>query len=359
MHSSPWSLDKRPRAFFVKGETMNERRIGPFSVGRVALGCMNLSHAYGHPPSPEQGRAVLHAALDAGVTLFDTAALYGFGANESLVGPVLKPHRNHITLASKCGMAGVRGDDGVVRRVIDGHPRTLRRNCEDSLQRLGTDVIDLYYLHRWDRRVPIEESVGEMSRLVEEGKVRALGLSEIGVDALRRAHATHPIAALQSEYSLWSRNAELGTLQACQELGIAYVAFSPLGRAFLTGKLQDVGALVAGDIRASMPRFAPQAYARNLQLLAPMQSIAERADCSLAELAIAWVLHQGEHVVALPGTTSVDHLHEDLRGGAVRLDADLLAELDALFQPERIQGDRYAVASQREVDTEKYAFETV
>lgn len=338
---------------------LSTRNLGPFSVSAVGLGCMNLSHAYGHPPSPEQGKAVLHAALDAGVTLFDTAALYGFGANESLVGPVLKSHRNHITLASKCGMAGVRGDDGVVRRVIDGHPKTLRRNCEDSLQRLGTDVIDLYYLHRWDRRVPIEESVGEMSRLVEEGKVRALGLSEIGADALRRAHATFPIAALQSEYSLWSRNAELGTLQACKELGIAYVAFSPLGRAFLTGKLQEVEGLVKGDIRAAMPRFAPEAYAKNLQLLAPMQSIAERADCTLAELAIAWVLHQGEHVIALPGTTSVDHLHEDLRGGAVRLDAALLAELDDLFKPERIQGDRYAVASQREVDTEKYAFETV
>ncbi len=171
--------------------------------------------------------------------------------------------------------------------------------------------------------------------------------------------ATFPIAALQSEYSLWSRNAELGTLQACKELGIAYVAFSPLGRAFLTGKLQEVEGLVKGDIRAAMPRFAPEAYAKNLQLLAPMQSIAERADCTLAELAIAWVLHQGEHVIALPGTTSVDHLHEDLRGGAVRLDAALLAELDDLFKPERIQGDRYAVASQREVDTEKYAFETV
>lgn len=337
---------------------MQARRIGPFTMGGVGLGCMNLSHAYGHPPAQEQAKALLHAALDAGVTLFDTAALYGFGANESLVGPVLKAHRDRIVLASKCGMAGVRGDDGVVRRVIDGHPRTLRRNCEDSLQRLGTDVIDLYYLHRWDRRVPIEESVGEMSRLVEEGKVRALGLSEVGVDALRRAHATHPIAALQSEYSLWSRNAELGTLQACAELGIAYVAFSPLGRAFLTGALQDVGSLVQGDIRTAMPRFAPAAYARNLQLLAPMSAIAEQAGCTLAELAIAWVLHQGGHVVALPGTTRMEHLREDLRGGTVRLDAAVLAALDELFQPERIAGDRYAPAAQREVDTEKYAFES-
>ncbi|WP_120967650.1 aldo/keto reductase [Comamonas sp. lk] len=336
---------------------MQTRQLGPFTVSNVALGCMNFSHAYGASPSVEQSHAVLHAALDAGVTLFDTAALYGFGANESLIGPVLKPHRNHITLASKCGMAGVRGDDGVMRRVIDGRPKTLRQNCEDSLQRLGTDVIDLYYLHRWDKNVPIEESVGEMARLKEEGKIRALGLSEVGADALRRAHKEHPIAALQSEYSLWSRNAELGTLAACKELGIAYVAFSPVGRAFLTGKLQEVGALVKGDIRATMPRFAPESYARNLRLLAPMQAVAEKAGCTLAELAIAWVLHQGEQVIALPGTTSVEHLHEDIRGGSVKLSPELLAELDDIFRPEAIAGDRYALQGQGEVDTEKFGFE--
>ena len=329
----------------------------PTAAQRVSLGCMNLSHAYGQPPSVEQAQAVLHAALDAGVTLFDTAALYGFGANERLVGPVLAPHRDRITLCSKGGMAGVAGDDGVLRRVIDGHPKTLRQNCEDSLRRLGTDVIDLYYLHRWDPRVPIEESVGEMARLKNEGKIRALGLSEVGVDILRRAHREHPIAALQSEYSLWSRNAELGTLAACRELGIAYVAFSPLGRAFLTGALQDVSSLAPGDIRTTMPRFAADAYARNLQLLAPMQTIAQEAGCTLAELAIAWVLHQGEHIIALPGTTSVAHLHEDLRGGTIALNAPTLAALDALFPPQAIVGDRYAPQGQREVDTEKFPFE--
>ena len=338
---------------------MGNRQIGPFTAAPVALGCMNFCHAYGSPVSAEQSHAVLHAALDAGVTLFDTAALYGFGASESLIGPVLKPHRSRITLASKGGMAGVAGDDGVVRRVINGHPKAVRQNCEDSLRRLGTDVIDLYYLHRWDKKVPIEDSVGELSRLVAAGKIRALGLSEVGVDTLRRAHKEHPIAALQSEYSLWSRNAELGTLQACKELGIAYVAFSPLGRAFLTGKLQDVDGLVKGDIRATMPRFAPDAYARNLQLLAPMQAIANEAGCTLAELAIAWVLHQGEHVIALPGTTSIEHLREDVRGGTVRLGAATLAALDELFQPERITGDRYALQGQGEVDTEKYSFEKV
>lgn len=336
---------------------MSPRSLGPFTVSNIGLGCMNLSHAYGHPPDAQQAQAVLYAALDAGVTLFDTAALYGFGANEERIGPVLAPHRSRITLCSKGGMAGVVGDDGVLRRVIDGSPQALRRNCEDSLRRLGTDVIDLYYLHRWDKRVPIEESVGEMARLQQEGKIRALGLSEVSADTLRRAHAEHPIAALQSEYSLWSRNAELGTLAACQELGIAYVAFSPVGRAFLTGKFQDVGSLVKGDIRTAMPRFAPDAYAHNLRLLEPMQALADQARCTLAQLAIAWVLHQGSHVIALPGTTHVDHLQEDVSSGVIQLDASVLAALDALFTPEAIVGDRYAPQGQGEVDTEKYAFE--
>lgn len=336
---------------------MEQRRIGAWQVSNVALGCMNFCHAYGKPVAAQQSQAVLHAALEAGVTLFDTAALYGFGASETLIGPVLRPHRDRIVLASKGGMAGVRGEDGVVRRVIDGRPKTLRQNCEDSLQRLGTDVIDLYYLHRWDQNVPIEESVGEMARLKDEGKIRALGLSEVGVQTLRRAHQEHPIAALQSEYSLWSRNAELGTLAACQELGIAYVAFSPMGRGFLSGKLQQVGGWEPGDIRASMPRFAAAAYAQNLRLLGPMQAVAEKAGCTLAELAMAWVLHQGEHVIALPGTTSVAHLQENLRGGCIQLSAQWLAELGEIFQPQAITGDRYALQGQGEVDTEKYAFE--
>lgn len=336
---------------------MQLRQIGPFTVSSLGLGCMNFSHAYGVPPGPEQAQAVVTSALDAGVTLFDTAALYGFGANERLLGPMLRPFRDRITLASKGGMAGVKGEDGVMRRVIDGRPQTLRQNCEDSLQRLGVEVIDLYYLHRWDKNVPIEESVGEMARLVQEGKVRALGLSEVGEQTLRRAHREHPIAALQSEYSLWSRNAELGTLQACKELGIAYVAFSPLARSYLTGKLRDVTTLPSNDIRLAMPRFQPAAYAHNLKLLDAMQQIAEQEQCTLAELSIAWVLHQGEHVIALPGTTKVEHLQENLRGTALQLSAHTLQALDQLFQPERIMGDRYALQAQREVDTEKFAFE--
>ena len=205
------------------------RRIGPFEVSPIGLGCMNLSHAYGTAPSALEAERLLLAALDAGVTLFDTAALYGFGANEELVGRVLAPHRDRVVLASKCGMTGVDG-----RRVIDGRPETLLRTADEALARLGTDVIDLYYLHRVDRAVPVEESVGALAGLVEAGKVRAIGLSEVSATTLRRAHAVHPVAALQNEYSLWSRNPELGTLEACRELGIALVAFSPLARGFLT-----------------------------------------------------------------------------------------------------------------------------
>jgi aryl-alcohol dehydrogenase-like predicted oxidoreductase len=245
---------------------MQIRKIGPFQVSAIGLGCMSLSYAYGVPPPVEVAERVLLAALDAGVTMFDTAALYGYGVNEELVGRVLKPHRQRITLASKGGMAGVTFPDGV-KRVIDGRPEAIRLNCEDSLRRLQTDVIDLYYLHRWDKKVPIEESVGAMSDLVRAGKVRTLGLSEVSAVTLRKAHAVHPIAALQTEYSLWTRNPEVAVLQACRELGTAFVAFSPVARAFLTGKLLDATTLDTNDIRRGMPRFAPANYAANLKLL--------------------------------------------------------------------------------------------
>ncbi|SCK15703.1 Predicted oxidoreductase [Variovorax sp. HW608] len=333
---------------------MHTRRIGPFEVSAIGLGCMNLSHAYGAPPSPEEGERVLLAALDAGETLFDTAALYGFGANEELVGRVLKPHRDRITLCSKGGMAGVKGEDGVVRRVIDGRPETLRRNCEDSLRRLGTDVIDLYYLHRWDKKVPIEDSVGALSRLVEEGKVRALGLSEVSAATVRRAHAVHPVAAVQTEYSLWTRNAEIAVLAACREIGAAFVAFSPLARAFLTGTLTEVGSLDAKDIRRPMPRFSPENYARNLQLLPAFEALAREAGCTPGQLALAWLLHQGSDIVPIPGTTSVAHLLENLAAADLALEASVLARAGALINQETVTGERYAAQSSQEVDTEVF-----
>jgi aryl-alcohol dehydrogenase-like predicted oxidoreductase len=332
------------------------RRIGPFDVAGIGLGCMNLSHAYGAPPPPEAAERLLLDALDRGVTLFDTAALYGFGANEQLVGRVLRPHRRRIVLCSKGGMAGVAGADGVVRRVIDGRPDTLRRNCEDSLRRLGTDVIDVYYLHRLDiaNGVPVEDSVGAMADLVRQGKVREIGLSEVSAATLRRAHAVHPVAALQNEYSLWTRNAELGTLDACRELGVAFVAFSPVARAFLTGALREVSTLDAKDIRRAMPRFEPAAFERNLRLLDGLAALAREAGCTMAQLALAWLLHRGPHVIPIPGTTSVAHLAENLGAADVSLSPDLMSRLDALINDRTVAGARYTAATQREIDTEQF-----
>ena len=333
---------------------MKHRRIGPFTVSAVSVGCMNLSHAYGVPPSAEAAEALLLRAVDLGVTMFDTAALYGFGANETLVGRALRAHRDKFVLASKGGMAGVAFDDGV-KRVIDGSPEAIRRNCEDSLRRLQVEVIDLYYLHRWDKRVPIEDSVGAMADLVRTGKVRALGLSEVSAATLRRAHAVHPIAAVQSEYSLWSRNVEIGVLQACRDIGAALVAFSPTARAFLTGTLLDVSTLHAKDLRRGMPRFQGDNFARNLLLLDGYAAIARDAGCSMAQLALAWVLSRGDHVIALPGTTRVAHLEENLGAVEVKLAADVLQRLDALINRHTVAGERYSAATQTEVDTEEFA----
>ncbi len=332
---------------------MKTRRLGPFEVAEIGLGCMNLSHAYGAPPPAEVAERLLLAALDAGVTLFDTAALYGFGANETLVGRVLKPHRSRIVLASKGGMAGVAFPDGT-KRVIDNRPQAIRRDCEDSLRRLQTDVIDLYYLHRFDRQVPIEESVGTMAGLVREGKVRALGLSEVSAATLRRAHAVHPIAAVQSEYSLWSRNVEIAVLGACRDIGAAFVAFSPLARAFLTGDLRDVSKLDAKDLRRQMPRFAPEAYAANLRLLDGFQAEARDVGCTMGQLALAWLLHRKLPVIPIPGTTRIDHLQENLGASGVALTPARLSRLDALINQTTVTGPRYNAATQAEIDTEQF-----
>ncbi len=333
---------------------MLTRRIANFEVSAIGLGCMNLSHAYGAPVPPEQGERVLLTALDAGVTLFDTAALYGFGANETLVGRVMKPHRHRFTLASKCGMQGVDvNGDGKPVRVIDGRPETLRQTCEDSLRRLQTDVIDLYYLHRWDQRVPIEDSVGALADLVRAGKIRSIGLSEVSAATLRRAAAVHPIAALQTEYSLWTRNPEIAVLDACRELGTAFVAFSPVARGFLCGPM-DVNALDAKDIRRAMPRFSPDHYAANARLLPAYQALAAEAGCTPAQLAIAWLLQRGEHIIPIPGTTSVDHLLEDLGAAKVQLSADVVARVEALINQQTVSGPRYNPQGTGEVDTESF-----
>jgi aryl-alcohol dehydrogenase-like predicted oxidoreductase len=334
---------------------MQQRQLGPFTVSAIGLGCMNLSHAYGAPVSAEQGERVLLSALDAGVTLFDTATLYGFGANETLVGKVMKPHRQKFTLSSKCGMQGVDlNGDGKLVRVIDGRPETIRKTCEDSLRRLQTDVIDLYYLHRWDKKVPIEDSVGALSDLVRRGHIRSIGLSEVSAATLRKAHAVHPVAAVQTEYSLWTRNPEIAVLQACKELGVAFVAFSPVGRGFLCGTLQDVNTLDSKDIRRSMPRFAPDNYATNLKLLPAYKAVAREVGCTPAQLALAWLLHQGEHIIPIPGTTSTAHLAEDLAAAEVSLSPAILAQLDGLIDQNTVVGSRYNAQGNSEVDTEDF-----
>jgi len=328
---------------------MHGRRIGSLEVSAIGLGCMGLSHAYGTPPPEEQARALLLHALERGVTLFDTAALYGFGANEELLGRVLAPHRSRIVLASKGGMTGIDG-----KRVIDGRPASLRRDCEASLKRLRTDVIDLYYLHRWDKQVPIEDSVGALKALVAEGKVREIGLSEVSAATLRRAHAVHPVAAVQSEYSLWTRNPEIALLATCRALGVALVPFSPLGRGFLTGAVTDVAALDEHDLRRRMPRFAPGNLAANLRLLQPLQAQATATGHTPGQLALAWVLAQGRDIVPIPGTTRLHHLDENIDAADLALDPRILSALEAALNHSAVAGERYAPATQAEIDTETW-----
>jgi aryl-alcohol dehydrogenase-like predicted oxidoreductase len=330
-------------------DRMNTRKLGPYEVSAVSFGCMNLSHAYGPPQPREVSERVLRRALDLGISHFDTAALYGFGMNEKLVGEVLGQRPDNVVIASKCGLFGRDG-----KRVIDGRPESIRAICEESLRNLRTERIDLYYLHRWDQRIPIEESVGTLAELKAAGKIGAIGLSEVGAATLRRAHAVHPVAALQSEFSLWTRNPEIAVLEECRRLGITLVAFSPLGRGFLAGTMQSPHDLHEVDIRRTMPRFEPSQFELNARLLAPLGAIAGRVGCTLAQLAIAWVLAQGNHVIAIPGTTKVAHLEENYGAGSVRLDAATLAELDALFRPGSIAGARYPPATQAENDTEDF-----
>ncbi len=335
--------------------TLPTRQLGPFNVSAIGLGCMNLSHAYGPPVSEAQGERVLLGALDAGVTLFDTAALYGFGGNETLVGKVLRPHRSKFTLASKCGMQGVDvNGDGKLVRVIDGRPATIVKTLEDSLRRLQADVIDLYYLHRWDKGVPIEDSVGALAGMVKKGHVRCIGLSEVSSQTLRRAHAVHPIAAVQTEYSLWTRNPEIAVLQTCEELGAAFVAFSPVARGFLCGTPIDVTALGEKDIRRSMPRFLIENFANNQKLLPAYHALAQEVGCSPSQLALAWLLHKAPHIIPIPGTTSLAHLLDDLGAASVAISSEAMSRLDCLINQHTVQGGRYSAQSASEVDTENF-----
>ena len=325
---------------------MHARTLGPFSVSAIGLGCMSLSHAYGAPPPVEAGEALLLKALDLGYRFFDTAALYGGGANETLVGKALASRRDEFVLASKCGLTL---EDG--GRVMSNDPAKIRQTCEESLRRLKTEVIDLYYLHRWDKITPIEEAVGGLAELVKAGKVRAIGLSEVSAETLRRAHAVHPIAAVQSEYSLWTRNPEVAVLDACAELGVGFVAFSPVARGFLTDAPPDPERFEPRDIRKSMPRFQGDNWASNLKLLEGVDAVARDTGLSRAQLALAWTLAQRPFIVPIPGTTSLAHLAENA-GGDAALSREALRRLSGLINPATVRGPRYPANVQPEIDTE-------
>jgi aryl-alcohol dehydrogenase-like predicted oxidoreductase len=324
------------------------RRIGTNGpvVSDVGLGCMGMSQSYG-TRDDEESILTIHRALELGVTFFDTADVYGQGGNERLVGRALGERRKEIILATKCGIVPATGE----RKIgVNGSPAHIRAACDASLSRLNTDVIDLYYLHRVDPVTPIEDSVGAMSELVQEGKVRFIGLSEASPATIRRAHAVHPISAVQSEYSLWFREPEATVLPLCRELGIGFVPFSPIGRGFLAGTITDVDLLPADDLRRRVPRFMGDHLGKNVALVTSLGRIAERKRCTPAQLSLAWLLAKGDDIVPIPGTKRRTYLEENTAAAQIKLDPAEVGELDTLFTPEAVSGDRYPEDMARLVD---------
>ncbi|MFG1201941.1 aldo/keto reductase [Xanthobacter aminoxidans] len=322
---------------------MDHRSLGRsgLSVSAIGLGCMGMSEFYG-PSDDEQSLATLAAALDLGINFFDTADMYGVGHNERLLGRFLKGRRDQVILATKFG--NVRGPNGE-RLGVSGTPDYVRSACDASLERLGIDTIDLYYQHRVDPKTPIEETVGAMKGLVEAGKVRFLGLSECSVATLRKAHAVHPISAVQIEYSLWSRDPEEEMLAACRELGVAFVAYSPLGRSFLTGAVTSPDTLAADDFRRANPRFSGDALKANLTLVEALKDFATAKSATSAQIALAWILNKQDNVIPIPGTRRQKYLEENVAATRIRLSPEEVATLDALFAPEAVAGTRYPEAA--------------
>ena len=327
---------------------METRELGQsgLKVSALGLGCMGMSEFYGEP-NDEESVATIQHALNLGINFMDTADMYGVGHNEELVGRAIKGRRSGVVLATKFG--NVRGADGSFLGV-NGRPAYVRSACEASLRRLGVETIDLYYQHRVDPNAPIEETVGAMSRLVEEGKVRYLGLSEASAETVRRAQAVHQIAALQSEYSLWTRDVEGEILPTCRELGIGFVAYSPLGRGFLTGRFQKPEDLAENDRRRMFPRFQDENFQQNLRLVKRVQEIAESKGCKPAQLALAWVLAQGQDIVPIPGTKRRTYLEENFAALEVRLTAEDLARINEVAQAEAVAGARYPEAAMSSVN---------
>ncbi len=326
---------------------MHTRKLGRegLEVAQLGLGCMGMSEFYGDSDEDE-AIATIRRALDLGVTFLDTADMYGSGANERLVGRAIEGRRDEVVLATKFG--NVRGPNGE-RLGIRGDADYVREACDASLERLGVDHIDLYYQHRVDPNVPIEETVGAMKELVEAGKVRYLGLSEAGAETIRRAHAVHPITALQSEYSLWSRDIEQEILPTLRELGIGFVAYSPLGRGFLTGAFKSPDDLDEGDFRRQSPRFEREAFEHNMELVRAVERMAEEKGAKPAQVALAWVLAKGEDIVPIPGTKRRKYLEQNVGALEFELTADEVAQLDDAFPPGAAEGERYPEAAMRSV----------
>ncbi|MXP40542.1 aldo/keto reductase [Altererythrobacter soli] len=326
------------------------RMIAGKELHPVGLGCMNVSWAYGTPPAHEDCVALVNQALDLGYDHLDTARIYGAGKNEALIAEALKGRRNAFFLASKCGIV-VEGP----KRGVDCSPETIRTAIETSLRTLETDYIDLYYMHRFDPKVPIADSVGEFTRAIEAGKIGTYGVSEWSSPHIREAHAVHPVGAVQTEYSLWTRNVELAVLDTCKELGIPFVAFSPVGRGALCGELKDPSTLEEQDLRTKMPRFNAENWPKNLTLIERFAALAKQAGVTPAQLALKWVLSRGENVHVIPGTTNPQHLTDNYHAAEIDVSQAVLDEAGRLINHDTVAGHRYHDAIRPTIDTEEFA----